>query len=359
MMSQIKTRRYTILAIGFAKWRGSDARALAQSFRKLGHILIEVDAEDYVSWRWNSIASRVLRRIFMSLLVNEYNRAVVMQAQASTFDFILVFKGMYLKESTMKILRLLGKPVYNFYPDVSYLDHGPFLPRTLCYYDIVFTTKTFHSKKERDAFRIKNMVFVRHGFDPEVHRPVQLSKNHIERYGCDVSFVGCWSPEKEQLISYIIKNRNNIKLHVYGIGWKYASQRFKKTLGKNLKNGSFGDELAIIYNASKINLGLLSCAAGDPSVSDKITARSFQIPASGSVMLHQDTAEVRSYFISDKEVVLFSGEEDLIAKIDSLLSNESFRESVRLGGYQRCTNDNYNYSASVDIILKKFEMKTL
>ena len=356
-MIKIQDKKYTILAIGFAKWWCSDARALAQSFRKLGHVLIEIDAEDYVSWRWNSITSRVLRRLFISLLVNEYNRAVVMQAQVSTFDFILVFKGMYLKESTMKILRSFGKPVYNFYPDVSYLDHGPFIPRTLQYYDCIFTTKSFHGKKEIQAFNIRNMVFVRHGFDPEVHRPVQLSQNLIERYGCDVSFVGCWSPEKEQLISSIIINRKNIKLYVYGIGWKNASREFKTTLGKNLRIGAFGDELAVIYNASKINLGLLSCAAGDPSISDKTTARTFQIPASGSVMLHQDTPEVRSYFISDKEVVLFSGEKDLIAKVDRLMSDDSFRESVRLGGYQRCIN--YNYSASVDMILKKFEMESL
>ena len=34
---------YTILAPGFAKWWGSDARALAQALRHLGNSVLEVD----------------------------------------------------------------------------------------------------------------------------------------------------------------------------------------------------------------------------------------------------------------------------------------------------------------------------
>jgi glycosyltransferase involved in cell wall biosynthesis len=357
MENQAETSGYTILALGFAKWWGCDPRALAQSFRALGHTLIEVDAEDFVPWRWNSFLSRVLRRLFTNLLVREYNRAVVLQARTSAFDFVLVFKGMHLNESTLAILRSLGKPVYNFYPDVSFEDHGSLIPRALRYYDCVFTTKSFHSKAEIELFKIRELVQVRHGFDREVHRPVGLSQSQLESYGCDVSFVGCWSPKKERLISYILTNRKNYKVVVFGIGWQYASLAFKKALGKNLRPGAFGDELAIIYNASKVNLGLLSCAAGDSSVSDKTTVRTFQIPASRSVMLHEDTMEVRSYFLPEKEVMLFTDESDLLIKLDRMLSDDSLREIIRSGGYQRCINDSYDYSDAAKIILEKFEKK--
>ena len=358
-MSKIQNKHYTILALGFAKWRGCDPRALAQSFRRLGHLLIEVDAEDFIPWRWGSFTSRILRRLCAFILVRDYNRAILMQAKASEFDFILVFKGMYLKESTMKVLRSLGKPIYNFYPDVSYSDHGPHIPKTLHFYDYVFTTKSFHGKKEKDAFNIKNLVFVRHGFDPEVHRSVQLSKSQLEHYGCDVSFVGCWSPEKERLISCIITQRKNIKVIVYGIGWNFASHEFKRALGQNLRAGAFGDELAIIYNSSKVNLGLLSRAVGDKDISDNTTVRTFQIPASGSVMLHEDNSEVRSYFLPDKEVMLFNGESDLVSKLDSLLSDKSLRERIKLAGYQRSINGAYDYSNAAKIIVSKYEMEII
>jgi hypothetical protein len=355
MASQLEKRNYTILAPGFSKWWGSDPRALAQSFRSLGHTLIEIDAEDFISWRWSSLISRVLRRFIIKMMINEYNRAVIHQAKVSEFDFILIFKGMYLKESTLVALRSYGKPVYNFYPDVSFLDHGSYIPQVLKHYDCVFTTKSFHGQIEKQQFKIKDLIHVRHGFDKEVHRPVKLSKSQLEHYGCDVSFVGCWSPKKERLISYILTNRKNIKVLVYGIGWHYANLEFKKALGKNLRAGAFGDELAIIYNASKVNLGLLSCAAGNPDISDKTTVRTFQIPASRSVMLHEDTIEVRSYFHPEKEVMLFDSESDLLVKLDRLLSDDALREAVAFDGYQRCIEGTYGYSEAAMIILTKFQ----
>jgi spore maturation protein CgeB len=323
----------------------------------LGHHLIEIDAEDYISWRWSGFVARVVRRLFIKIFLNDYNRSVIDQAKASNFDFILVFKGMYLKEETLKALRLFGKPIYNFYPDVSYTDHGAYIPAALKHYDCLFTTKSYHGLKEQQAFAISDMVLVRHGFDPEVHRPARLSQAQIEHYGCDVSFVGCWSPEKERLIQHIINNRGNIKIIVYGIGWKYSSNKFKKALGKNLRSGAFGDELAIIHNASKVNLGLLSRAAGDQAISDQTTVRTFQIPASGSVMLHEDTPEVRSYFQPEKEVMLFNGKSDLLLKLDKMLSDESLRRAIRINGYQRCIRERYDYSNAAEAIVKKFRSK--
>jgi spore maturation protein CgeB len=203
------------------------------------------------------------------------------------------------------------------------------------------------------------MIHVRHGFDPEVHRPVRLSPAQIENYGCDVSFVGCWSPEKERLISCILVHRSNIKVVVYGIGWKYANSKFKKALGKNLRPAVFGDELAIVYNASKVNLGLLSRDAGNQGMSDQTTTRTFQIPASGSFILHADTPEVRSYFQPEKEIMLFSSETDLLLKLDTALSDDSLRESIKTNGYQRCMKEPYDYSSAAKTIVKKFESGTI
>lgn len=349
-----KNKQYTILAIGFAKWRGCDPRALAQSFRALGHSLIEIDAEDYVPWHWNGFITRVFRRLFLNALVGDYNRDVLRLAKSSNFDFILVFKGMYLEAETVRLLRDLGKPVYNFYPDVSFVDHGKFIPTALCHYDCVFTTKFYHGAREVAEFKIAELVHVRHGFDPEVHRPLNLSVKQIEHYGCDVSFVGCWSPEKEGLILSILTERPNLKVVVYGIGWKYASTEFKKILGKNLRPGVFGDELAIVYGASKVNLGLLSNAASDASMADQTTARTFQIPASRACLLHEDTEEVRHYFKPDAEIFLFANKDELLTKLDFILSNNNTREHILDEGYRTCVLAPYDYSETAIKILQTF-----
>ncbi len=350
-------RSYTILGLGFAKWRGCDPRALAQSFRRLGHKIIEIDNEDYVSWRWNGFLPRLMRRVFIKILVDDYNRVVLKQAESSQYDFILVFKGMYLKAETLRKLRSYGKPIYNIYPDVSFVDHGSYIPDALQYYDCVFTTKSFHGEKEMQAHKIKEIVHIRHGFDPEVHRPVELTPSLLDRYSCDVSFVGCWSPEKERLISCVVNKRKDLKIVVYGIGWKYAAADFKKTLGNNLKPGVFGDELAIVYNASKVNLGLLSRSTSDKSFADKTTTRTFQIPASKSFMLHEDNAEVRLYFQHDEEILLFDNEDDLIDKLDKALGDENMRKEIAQKAYERSWKEPYDYSAPAGRIIKYFELK--
>lgn len=346
---------YTILAPGFAKWWGSDARALAQAFRRLGHNIIEIDAEDYVPWRWDGVAPKVLRRLFGSVWVNDYNRAILRQAKSSAYDFVLVFKGSFIRPETLSPLRSFEKPVYNFYPDVSFEDHGPHIPAALGLYDSVFTTKSYHGEREIQRFGIRDLKRVRHGFDLEVHRPIPLSPEMERHYGADVSFVGCWSPEKEARLLYVLKQLGDISVKVYGMGWNYASADFKRRIGSNLKAGVFGDELSIVYCASKINLGLLSSSKTDPTLRDLTTARTFQIPATGSFMLHEDTSEVRTLFQDGEEVMLFKSSEELVAKITQALSVSIKREAISQNGYRRCLREPYDYTSAAEKILEHFE----
>ncbi len=351
-------RIYTILAPGFAKWWGSDARALAQTFRRLGHRLLDIDEEDYVSWRPQGVGPKVMRRIFGRVWMDDYNQAVLRQANTSSYDFVLSFKGNSLRPETIGKLRATGKPIYNFYPDVSFRDHGPNIPLSLKLYNCVFTTKSYHGEREIKQFAIRDLKHVRHGFDPEVHRPVPLTSELIGHYGADVSFVGCWSPEKEEKLLYLLRGAAGISVKVFGMGWQYASSEFRNRMGLDLSAGVFGDELAIVYCASKVNLGLLSCSKSDPNLRDQTTARTFQIPATQSFMLHEDTPEVRTFFRDGREVMLFSSKEDLVEKIQSALQSPSLRETVRENGYERCLREPYDYSSAVREILYRFELET-
>ncbi len=315
---------YTIFAPGFAKWWGSDARALGQALRSLGHTVLDIDEEDYISWRPQGIGSKLIRRLFGRVYTQDYNKAVLRQASDSAFDFVLAFKGNSLTPETIQDLRDSGKPVYNFYPDVSFHDHGPNIPQSLKLYDCVFTTKTYHGEREIKRYGIRELKHVRHGFDPEVHRPISLTPQLKEHYGCDVSFVGCWS-------------------------------QFKGRLGRNLKRGVFGDELSLVYCASKINLGLLSCSSSDPAARDQTTARSFQIPATRSLLLHEDTAEIRSYFDDMKEVLLFSDNDEMVDKIEWALQSPAMRAEIQRQGYERCQSEPYDYSKAANEIIESFE----
>ncbi len=345
---------YTILAPGFAKWRGSDGRALAQAFRGLGHNLIEIDEEDYDPWRWVGTASKAFRRVLRPQWSSDYNAAVLRQSTMSAYDFTLVFKGSLLKPETVRQLREIRKPVFNFYPDVSFTDHGPNIPAALSGYDCVFTTKLYHGEREMKEFNIRELRHVRHGFDPEVHRPVSVSPEVARNYECDVSFVGCWSKEKEETLLHLLEQAPEIAVKVFGLGWNHASQEFRRRIGKNLRPGAFGDELAMVYCSSKINLGLLSSSTSDAKLRDQTTARTFQIPAAGAFMLHEDTPEVRTFFEDGVEVLLFMGKEDLAGKVNLVLENPALRESIRAKGHQRCVQAPYDYTSAAETVLRYF-----
>jgi spore maturation protein CgeB len=142
------------------------------------------------------------------------------------------------------------------------------------------------------------------------------------------------------------------------MGWNYSSPEFKQRLGSKLKAGVFGDELSIAYCSSKINLGLLSVSASDPSLRDQTTARTFQIPATMSFMLHEDTPEVRTLFADGEEVMLFSSNEDMVGKIRKALDSRGERESIRKRGYERCLASPYDYASTAQTILQYFKAKT-
>ena len=345
---------YTFLAPGFAKWWGSDGRALAQAFRRLGHCVLDIDEEDYLPWRWQGTTPKVLRRLFSGVWIRDYNQAVLRQAESAAYDFVLVYKGNLLQPRTVASLREQGKPVFNFYPDLSFQDHGPNIAAALGFYDCVFTTKAYHGQREIERHRIRRLEQVRHGFDGEVHRPVTVTKEMHARYGSDVSFVGCWSAKKEKQILHVLRHAPGLSVKVFGLGWKYASGEFKKRIGLNLRPAVFGDELAIVYCASKINLGLLSCGVSDPTICDQTTARTFQIPATGSLLLHEDTPEVRSLFRAGEEVLLFADNTELVEKINVAIDDVDLRMKISRQGYQRCLSEPFDYSSAAKSILQYF-----
>ncbi len=328
-----------ILYLG-PKWRGCDARALAQALRREGCTLTEVDCEDFVPPHWSGMALRVLRRLLSPLLVRAYNRAVSRYAENRSLDFVLVFKGMYLGAET---LQRFAVPRYCVYPDVSFTDHGSSIWGTLPVYDCVFTTKAFHLEDPRVTGRARRLELVSHGADPDVHRPVHASSAARAHYGCDVAFVGCWSPKKEGLLSALLQRTPAVGLAIWGPGW----ERAKRGVRACWRGGSvFGDELALVYACARINLGLLSEAGGGPgAAADTTTARTWQIPASGGFMLHERTAEVCACFEEGAEIACFDGPEDLAAKVSFYRERDDLRASMAAEAHRRFKAGSYTYDA--------------
>ena len=344
-----------ILYLG-ADWWGSDARALAQALRRQGNCLIEVQYEDYLPVQWSGILLKVLRRLIKPWCITSYNRAVRRHLDNPAIDFLIVFKGNGLNPATLKAFRKEGLACYCFYPDVGFAPHGQNVVECLPYYNAVFTTKDFHLQEETLRAHFKDARLVQHGFDPEVHRPVRLSERVRRSYGCDVSFVGNWSRKKELLVATLLEAQPTCHVILWGLGWERSAKQVQQCWARR---GAFGDESAIIYQCSKINLGLLSEAQIDTKSGDQTTVRTWQIPAAGGFLLHEATTELEKYYVAGREVATFTDAADMSKQVAYYLANPDVRNQLAAAGQQRCKAAQYTYDAAATTICAYHENRTV
>jgi len=343
--------------IGFlgADWWGSDARATAQELRRAGAVLVERHYEDFLPTRWRSTPLRVIRRLLRPFIEREYNRAVLELLQIEGLEFLLAFKGMLLAPETLLEFRRRGIPIYCLYPDVSFLDHGANIHNCVPLYDCLFTTKSYHLDDPAITKRVQKLILVPHGFDPEVHRKLPLTPALQRIYGCDASFVGAWSTKKERLLQTLISDNPKLKLDIWGPAWGHTNTAVRNCWKGR---GAWGDEAAAIYRCSKINLGLLSEAGTGTLSGDLTTARTWQIPASGGFLLHEDSAELRAHFVANAEVGVFTDAANLADSVRWWLDHESERQAAADRAWQRSYRDQYTYARAVKIILQYHQQRT-
>jgi spore maturation protein CgeB len=115
--------------------------------------------------------------------------------------------------------------------------------------------------------------------------------------------------------------------------------------------GAWGDEIAAIYACSKINLGLLSEAGTGTTSGDLTTARTWQIPASGGFLLHEDTHELRQAFAVNVEVGVFTGAQDIATAVSHWLQHPELRNVAAAAAARRAVSAPYTYAPAVNQIL--------
>jgi len=321
-----------ILAVG-PLWRGSNAGGLFRALSRKGCLIEVLDEFYFVSLQTKTKLTKILERALWPLQQKEFNNAIKDKIRIFRPDVVLVYKGVFVTPQTLQFARQNNCKIVLFYPDVSMAAHGANIPAAIPLYDLIFTTKTFGITDMETVYGVKNAVFIPHGFDPEIHRKLDIGTKEMAGFKCDVSFIGTWSPKKEKWLSYLKEKLPEIDLKVWGGQWNKSSSPVLKSSIQG--TAILGDLYAIAIQSSKINLGILSEKVTGSSSGDLITSRTFHIPASFGFMLHERNKESVLYFNEDEEAGFFDGEGELVTKVKEFLNNEPKREKIRSAGYQR------------------------
>ncbi|MFN8438568.1 MAG: glycosyltransferase [Cytophagales bacterium] len=343
-----------ILCVG-PIWTGSNANAMFDGLSRIGHITAVVDENYFINLSQKSFLAKAVAKISRTLQITEFNNEILRQSKLLQPDIVLIYKGAFVKPET--VLQLKKKfVVVNFYPDVSFRTHGGLLPKTLPLYHHIFTTKTFGITDLKEQLNFHNSSFIPHGFDPTLHRKMQIPENLKSYYDCDASFIGGWSEKKEQLVSTIKLKHPETKLKIWGGRWENATNDLIKK--STMLTGIHGDLYVIGINASKINLGIVHEKVMGASSGDFITSRTFHIPGSGGFMIHEYNEESITYFKENEEAVFYKSEDDLADKVNYYLTHETERLKIQAAGYERAHRDHKideRAKLVVEILKKEFK----
>jgi spore maturation protein CgeB len=259
--------------------------------------------------------------------VREFNRELLRRAELTRAEMLLVYKGWWVRAETLDELRSRGVACYNYYPDVSFVAHGPYIPEALPRYDWVFTSKSFHLRDLPAQLGVTRVSLLQLAFDRDLHRPVELTAEDRRLYDCQVSYNGSYSPKREEVMRGLILRRPDLDIKVFGPGWHRAHDR--AALGRALRGPMpQGEDYVRATCASQINVAIMSEVRRGASRGDQVAKRTFDMPACGGFVLHERTDELLELFREDEEVACWSDADELAEKVDVYLADPARRRAI-------------------------------
>lgn len=311
----------------------STGAGLAQGFRALGWDVAEVSVHDALITS-DQPALRIAAKATLRLAIGHYNRAILAQAARVRPSVMLTVKGLYIQPETIRALRRMNIRTVNFYPDYKF-EYPGFDEAWLLDYDLVATTKSFQVDYLADRMGADRVAMVHHGYVPDLHRR-RVPTGEVPNYLWDIAYVGNASVNKLAWLSEVARALPDASMIVVGNDWRRLAagtplERF--VLGHPL----VGDHFARVVEHSRINLAVHYGDAGSAhGWEDKVSTRTFEIPACGGFMLHVDNDEVRTLYEPGSEIDVFNGKEQLIDRIGYYLANEAERAVMAEAGHARC-----------------------
>lgn len=160
----------------------------------------------------------------------------------------------------------------------------------------------------------KNIILSQWGCNHRLYFKMDTSKIF------DLSFIGLPHGDRRDVIRSLRKS--GLKVDIWGFGWE----------GGRISQY----QMIKIFNQSLVNLNLNNASV---NAIQQIKARNFEIPGCHGFLLTGRAENLEEYFEIDKEIVCFSGIEELIDKAKYYLNHQSEMEYIAHNGYLRTLHD--------------------
>ena len=301
---------------------------------KLLHIYnIRKDLKNKFIWKFfRYLIFALIRKKILNFIKNNKQK----------YDVIIIFKGIYLKESFFSKLRNIYnyEKIVNIFPDdpfdVSYfkdISNNNIL-NCIPYFDHIFIYSNFLLKKLKKHYPKNRISYLPFGYDSLIK--TKKIKNIQKKF--DLSFIGTADRERYN----IFKQLSEFKIILVGDGWN------KYDLPKNitLKNAIAPNDFSKIYKKSIFSLNILR-------EQNKLShnMKTFEIPSNDGVMITYKNLEQNNFFSENKASIMYRNIKDLKSKIKYFKRN--LNKVKKIKETSKIVVKNHSYLERTKYLFKK------
>lgn len=296
-------------------------------------------------------AARPLRSLAFRLkagpVVGAINHRLADAIAGREYDLAWVDKGIYLWPATLAGLRGRGAKLVHFTPDTAFhANRSRHFVRSAGHYDLLVTTKSFELGQYHARVDPSRVLLTTQAYDARLHRAptAGVSKRAA------VCFIGRCEADREVCMRALLAA--GVPVRLGGPGWESFMARHSGDPGLTyLGAGVFGTDYVTEYAAAAVGLGLLS-----KRFPELHTTRTFEIPACGTLLATERTADTSRFFDED-EALFFENYEDLGQRLAALLEQPEEIAASADRGHRRVLADGRDYASVLSGVLERLSIQ--
>lgn len=328
-----------VLVIGPCR-SGQLPESYARAFERLSCEVHRFDSDRAYLQAGRGAANRWVRRALRWLYWGRVNAATVEAVRDLRPRLVVAFKGAYLEPATIaRIRRASGVPFVNYYPDNPYCG-TPWNPRktsaqrrnlldALRAYDHVWIWERGLARRlQGDGVAASFLPFAADSEVFRAHVPGPCAECGVRH---EIAFVGQHSDKREAHLAAV--RRHCVGL--WGARWERATRVFEGRHAIHRKP-VFGVECSRQYASARASLNVVD----DLNVPGH-NMRTFEIPASGGVMISIYTDEQAEFFPEDEAALYYREPAELDDKIDRVVADAPWAEGIRQRALAIAANHSY------------------
>lgn len=320
--------------------------AVLKAFKVLGHEVLKFSWHDYFKAgnRLDAFNKKFQNRFITGPIVWRLNQDLIRAAAGFSPDMVFVYRGTHITAATLKKL----KQQHPGATLVGYNNDDPFAAghhyslwkhflKAVPEYDLMLAYR-HHNLDDFLGIGAKRVELLRSWYFPERNHPVTLTDEEKEKYECDVVFVGHYEADfRKSYLEELVRQGYRLKLFGPGYDWDPVLMKSPELSHLVPVRLVWGEE----YNKALCGAKMALCFLSKHN-RDTYTRRCFEIPATGTLMLSERTADLASLFDEGSEADYFSSREEMMEKVRLYLGDEARRQKVADSGYKRVLSDGHD-----------------